>query len=109
MLAPYADLVPERKTVDATPGALILEFGSNECGICKAALPLITEALKLSKVPHVRVQDGRGKRLGRSFGIKLWPTLIMLRDGQEVARVVRPGNAEVITHALSQLQNQSWE
>jgi thioredoxin 1 len=39
---------------------------------------------------HLWVEDGKGRPLGRSFAVKLWPTLILLRDGQEVARVVRP-------------------
>jgi thioredoxin 1 len=37
-------------------------------------------------VRHVKVEDGSGRRLGRSFGVKLWPTLVFLRDGREVAR-----------------------
>ena len=41
-------------------------------------------------VTHLKIEDGRGRPLGRSFGVKLWPTLVLLRDGQERARVVRP-------------------
>ena len=44
-------------------------------------------------VRHLRVEDGRGRPLGRSFRIKLWPSLVLLRDGEEVARVVRPREA----------------
>jgi len=104
MLAPYTDDAPERETLEAIPGPVILEFGSNTCGICQAAAPVIADALNSSPVPHIRVQDGKGRRLGRQFGVKLWPTLIMLKDGQEVARVVRPVNAEAIqaAHALIQ-------
>ena len=32
----------------------------------------------------------KGKRLGRTFGVKLWPTLIVMVDGHEAARLVRP-------------------
>ena len=42
---------------------------------------------------HRKIEDGPGRRLGRSFRVKLWPTLILLKDGQEVARVVRPSDA----------------
>jgi thioredoxin 1 len=41
-------------------------------------------------VPHIKVYDGKGKVLGRQFQIKLWPTLILLHAGEEVARLVRP-------------------
>ena len=42
------------------------------------------------------MEDGRGSPLGRSFRVKLWPTLVLMRDGVEVARVVRPrGTADI--------------
>ena len=41
-------------------------------------------------LPHIKVHDGKGQPLGRTFGIKRWPTLILLQDGEEVARLVRP-------------------
>lgn len=80
----------------------MLEFGTDWCGHCRAAQPALSEAL--SKHPqwrHLKVEDGRGRRLGRSFHIKLWPTLVLLRDGQEVARLVRPTQAADITAALN--------
>jgi thioredoxin 1 len=43
---------------------------------------------------HVKVEDGAGRALGRSYRVKLWPTLVFLRDGQEVARLVRPTQPE---------------
>jgi len=51
-------------------------------------------------VPHVKVEDGKGRRLGRTFGVKLWPTLIFLKDGKEIARVVRPEGSSDIEDAL---------
>jgi thioredoxin 1 len=47
------------------------------------------------QVRHVKVEDGKGKPLGRSFRVKLWPTLIFLRDGRAVQQSVRPEAAEV--------------
>ena len=52
---------------------------------------------------HLKVEDGRGRPLGRSFGVKLWPTLIALQDGREVARVVRPADVGQITDMLAGL------
>jgi thioredoxin 1 len=46
-------------------------------------------------VRHIRVEDGRGRPLGRSFRVKLWPTLVFLKDGKEVARLVRPSGAAI--------------
>ena len=47
-------------------------------------------------VRHIRIEDGRGRPLGRSFRVKLWPTLIYLEAGVEKGRVVRPGGAAEI-------------
>lgn len=105
MLAPYTDTTPDRDTLEATPGPMILEFGSNTCGICQAATPLISEALAVSPLPHIRVQDGKGRRLGRQYGVKLWPTLILLRDGREVTRVVRPTTLRELLDALALLRD----
>lgn len=46
-------------------------------------------------VRHIWVEDGKGKPLGRSFRVKLWPTLVFLRDGQVRQQSVRPEAAEV--------------
>ena len=83
---------------------MILEFGSNTCGICQAAAPVISEALATSAIPHIRVQDGKGKRLGRSYRVKLWPTLILLLEGKEVGRVVRPTALQQLQDTLKLLQ-----
>ena len=98
---------PTRAEVDALPGATLLEFGTPWCGHCQRAQPLIEAALKdRAAVAHVKVEDGPGQRLGRSFGVKLWPTLVVLRDGREVARVVRPQGADAVADALdSALRN----
>lgn len=93
-----------RADVDATRGPLVLEFGTNWCGWCRGAQPHIEAAFtKSPDIPHVKVEDGPGRRLGRSFGVKLWPTLVFLKDGQEVARLVRPDSAEAVAQALRQL------
>jgi thioredoxin 1 len=92
---------PTRGEIDALAGATLLEFGTAWCGHCRAARPLITEALAVHRgVRHVRVEDGSGLPLGRSFGVKLWPTLVFLVEGQEVARLVRPRNHRAIAAAL---------
>ena len=52
---------------------------------------------------HLKVADGPGRPLGRSYRVKLWPTLVFLRDGQEVARLVRPGDATPIGEALASI------
>ena len=97
---------PARGEVDAYTGPQLIEFGTGWCGYCQAAQPLISRALKQhigTGVRHVKVEDGKGKPLGRSFRVKLWPTLIFMRDGQEVDRLVRPTDVAAITAALAKI------
>ena len=101
---PYSSDEPSRADVDAMSGSTVIEFGANWCGICQAAQQTIGAALAVhAPLRHLKIEDGRGRPLGRSFGIKLWPTLVMLQDGREVARVVRPGSAREIADALARL------
>jgi thioredoxin 1 len=103
MTKPYETSQPERGAIDATPGIIALDFGTNWCGYCRAAEPLIESALGASPaVRHIKVEDGPGRPLGRSFRIKLWPTVVVIKDGQEIARVVRPVDADEVRSALAQ-------
>lgn len=82
---------PTRDAVDAMRGPVLLEFGTGWCPHCLAAEPLLDHALRQrDDTAHLRIEDGRGRRLGRSFGVKLWPTFVLMRDGVEHARSVRP-------------------
>jgi len=99
----YTADAPGRGEVDRWPGAVVLEFGTDWCGICRAAQPQIRDGLAGHQLKHVKIEDGPGRALGRSFRVKLWPTLIFLRDGEEVARVVRPNTVEEIHQALARL------
>ena len=69
----YSAEAPARDELDRLAGPTLVEFGT---------------------------EDGPGRRLGRSFQVKLWPTFVFLRDGREVARVVRPGSASVLDEAF---------
>ncbi len=87
---------PTREEVDRMPGPVVLEFGAEWCGYCQALRPQLSALLE--QYPQVRfiwVEDGRGKPLGRSFRVKLWPTLVFLRDGQVIRQAARPEADEV--------------
>ena len=87
--------------MDRLAGSTVLEFGTPWCGYCRAAQPIIAAALAgRSGTRHLKVEDGSGKPLGRSFGVKLWPTLIFLKDGKELARSVRPRSEDEIRRGL---------
>ena len=94
----------KREEVDRIPGPALLEFGNAWCGHCRRAEPLIAAALEAHPgVRHIKIADASGQRLGRSFGVKLWPTLVFLSDGKEVAKLVRPTSAAEIGQALAKI------
>lgn len=100
----YAATEPPRTEVDALNGGTVLEFGAPWCGFCQRAQPALAEAFAVHPaLRHIKVEDGSGRPLGRSFRIKLWPTLVFLHDGQEVARLVRPTEADPIREAMRRI------
>jgi len=93
---------PTRQEIDTSTQPTVIEFGAGWCGYCQAAQADITAALsKHPTVRHLKVEDGKGRPLGRSFKVKLWPTLVYLENGVEVGRVVRPNNVAEIDAIFS--------
>ena len=80
--------------IKATPGLVLLDFGTDWCGHCTAARSAVDDWVQAHPdIDHRRIEDGRGRALGRAYRVKFWPTLVLLRDGHEIARVVRPREA----------------
>jgi thioredoxin 1 len=104
MSTEYERREPERSEIDALEGATVLEFGSPWCGYCRRAQPHIAAALlEHPAVRHLKIEDASGRRLGRLFDIKLWPTLVFLKNGKELARAVRPADAGAIRDGLQKI------
>lgn len=98
----YAEDEPALEQVSGLIGDAILEFGAPWCGHCQAAGPAIEEVLiEETGFLHIKVHDGKGKALGRAFEVKLWPTLILLRGGREVKRLVRPLHPQEVRQLLA--------
>lgn len=103
----YAPTEPTREDVDRLAGATLIEFGSPTCGHCRRAQPLLAAALATQpELRHLKIEDGPGRPLGRSFRVKLWPTLVFFRDGEEIARLVRPLEVAPIVDAVAALNGE---
>jgi thioredoxin 1 len=87
---------PTRDEVDHMTGPVVIEFGASWCPHCQAIQDDLAALLnERPEVQHVKVEDGRGKPLGRSFRVKLWPTLVFIRDGQVLEQLVRPDDEQM--------------
>jgi thioredoxin 1 len=99
----YTEDTPTLEQISSLVGDAILEFGVPWCGHCQTARPAVQEVLnEYPQLPHIKLIDGKGKPLGRAFRVKLWPTLILLHDGAEVTRLVRPLSTDEVRQLLAQ-------
>lgn len=97
---------PTREELDHQSGPALVEFGASWCTHCQALRPDVDSMMhEFRQVRLVRVEDGKGRRLGRSFGVTLWPTLVYMRDGKVLEQLVRPTAAEA-REAMQRLASQ---
>ena len=104
MAPALAETLTTRAQIEALQGPALLEFGSSSCGWCMRAQSLLKSAFATRPgVRHIKIEDGSGQPLGRSFGVKLWPTLVFLKDGVEVTRLIRPARQQEVTEAFKSI------
>jgi thioredoxin 1 len=85
-----------RVEIERMQGPVLLEFGARWCGHCRALAPGLARLLEgHPEIQHVKVEDKQGMRLGRSFRVTVWPTLVFLKDGQVVKQLARPNLREI--------------
>ena len=100
----YPTRAPGRTELEALEEPALIEFGTPWCGWCRSAQPSIAVALQdHPKVRHLKISDGPGRPLGRSFRVKLWPTLVFMKDGVEMSKLVRPQGSAPIAKALAEI------
>lgn len=101
----YAEIEPSRAEIDGLNEPCVIEFSTGWCTHCMATQPLIATAFVAHPgVRHIKIEDGPGRALGRSFRVKLWPTLVFMRHGKELERLVRPLDSSVIEQALARCE-----
>ena len=92
----WAQEAATRTDLEAMEDTLVIEFGADWCPHCQAVQPLLKEVLSdRVEVSHLKIEDGKGRPLGRSYGVKLWPNFVFLREGELVEQLARPSQEEL--------------
>jgi thioredoxin 1 len=80
-----------REQLDQLSGATVLEFGADWCPHCQAVQTELRRSLEERPgIRHLKFEDGKGRPLGRSFRVKLWPNFVLLKDGEVMQQLARP-------------------
>lgn len=71
-------------------GVALLDFWADWCAPCKVLLPTVSELADLyaGEVRVAKINADENPRSAERFAVRGLPTLIVLRDGKEVDRVV---------------------
>lgn len=97
----FTEPAPAFEDLADLPGLVAVEFGVDWCPHCQSAQPLLREALQGRRdITHIKVEDGPGRTLGRHFQVKQWPTLVIMRQGQELGRTTRPQSTQQVLEQL---------
>jgi thiol-disulfide isomerase/thioredoxin len=93
-------------------GLVFHVWGGDWCGDCRGQLPDFGAALDAAGVPDDRVhhypveKEADGSKTGplvEEYGIELIPTVVVERDGEEVARFVEAERAPIAVYLAERL------
>lgn len=78
------------ETLAATQGLLMVDFWAEWCGPCRAIAPVLEELAEAShgRVTLMKVNVDQSPELAARFDIRSIPTILLVREGAVVDRVV---------------------
>lgn len=113
--SPTWDPVAHRETVAAfervADEVTIKVWGADWCGDCRAVLPAFAAALEAAGVPEESIErypvdrDKVGE-LTDEYGVEYIPTIVIERDGEELARFVESEAVPAATYLADRLDRE---
>ena len=90
--------------ISAAPLAVV-DFFATWCGPCKMLAPILESVEKETEgVAFFRIDVDQAPDLARRFGIMSIPTLVFLKNGEEVARTVGVQRKPELTAKIAELK-----
>ncbi len=86
----------ETEVLHCTDRPVLVDFWSETCGHCLALNPQYDQAAedKGDEVKFVKVSYQQCRDLFKEHGVRATPTLVLFKDGQEIARTVGAKRAD---------------
>ena len=89
----------------ANQGLLIVDFWAEWCGPCRAIAPVLEELAEASegRVTLMKVNVDESPELAARYGIRSIPTILFVKEGKAVDRVVGAAPKAVLQRVLDAL------
>lgn len=72
---------------DVKDGIVLVDFFATWCGPCKMLSPILEElASDRNNIKFVKMDVDENPNIAKEFGIMSVPTLVLFKDGQEIAK-----------------------
>ncbi|MFB6145591.1 MAG: thioredoxin [Candidatus Nanohaloarchaea archaeon] len=84
------EITPEKmEEIKSSEGVWIVDYWADWCAPCKKLAPIFEEVSGEMKYNFGKVDMEEHQQIGTQEGVRALPTLVIYKDGEEVAR--RPG------------------